>query len=295
MKNILLIGLLLTSFAFDSLAQGDVSKARWISSGIKIDGFDKDWDQPLNFYDDTTGLMYAIGNDKENLFLCFTVKEDRDMRKLMNAGWSIVLSSKEKANKFKSELSFPGVKMMEMRKSENVFEKKPGINTLITNYKLLMTTVLCKGFRSNMTNLTLGEKNNINIGINADSSRHIVYEIAIPLNELFIPESIHLDELITMNVTVNALERPNFGGGQGGRRSGSFGGGGMGGRMQEGGMGGGGMSGGMGGGMGGGRHGGGMPGGMRGERSDSNMSGEAGNMFSKVSFKQKFTLTGNQN
>lgn len=283
MKNIILFSILFTSLSLNAFSQGDVSKARWISSGIKIDGNDKEWDKPLNFYDDNSGLMFAIGNDKENLFLCFTLKDELRMKKLMSAGWTIGLSSKEKNKKFKSTLSFLGVNVMGMRRSENNFEKKSLANNLIQTYLLQLPKVSCKGFRSNITDLKLNSKGNIDIGIGADSIQHIVYEIAIPLKELFAQDLIQHNELITMNVTVNALERPSSGGGYSGRPTG---------------MGGGRAGGGMSGGMGGGRRGGGMSGGMRGERYGGEMAshgepGDRNGLFTKVSFKQKFILSVN--
>jgi len=283
MKNILLIVILFNLSSMSSFAQADVSKARWISSKIKIDGNDKEWDKPLNFYDDNSGLMFAIGNDKENLFLCFTVKDELKMKKLMSAGWTIGLSSKEKNKKFKSELSFPGVNVMSMRRSENNFEKKSIANNLIQTYLLQLPKVSCKGFRSNITDLTLNSKGNIDIGIGADSIQHIVYEIDIPLKELFPSDLIHFNKLITINITINALERPSSGGGYSGKPSGT---------------GGGRAGGGMSGGMGGGRRGGGMSGGMRGERSGGEMAnhgeqGDRNSLFTKVSFKQKFILSVN--
>ena len=280
-KNIFLICIVSTSFSLKLSSQGDVSKARWISSKITIDGNDKEWTQPLNFYDDNSGLMFAIGNDREDLFLCFTGNDELKMKKLMSAGWSIELSSKEKQKKFKSDLNFPGVNVMGFRRSENNFEKKPA-NNLIKIYQLQLTTVLAKGFKSNISELTLNNKNGINIGIGADSIQHVVYEIAIPLKELFNSDLIRLDELITLNVTVNALERPSSGGGFSGGHSG------MGGRRPGGGMAG----------MSEGRRSEGMQGGMGGYRSGGEMAhqgspGNRGALFEKVSFKQKFTLTGN--
>lgn len=281
MMNIILICIVSTSFSLKSSSQGDVSKARWISSKITIDGNDKEWTKPLNFYDDNSGLMFAIGNDREDLFLCFTGNDELKMKKLMSAGWSIELTSKEKQKKLKSDLNFPGVNVMGFRRNENNFEKKPA-NNLIKIYQLQLTKVLAKGFKSNVNELTLNNKDGINIGIGADSIQHIVYEIAIPLKELFPSDLIRLDELITLNVTVNALERPTSGGGSSGDHSG------MGGRRPGGGMGG----------MSGGRRGEGMQGGMGGYRSGGEMDrqgapGNRGALFEKVSFKQKFTLTGN--
>ena len=103
MKNIMLMVLFFTSISLELAAQGDVSKARWIPDALKIDGNDREWTKPHNFYDDATGLMFAIGNDKENIYLCFTINEENRMRKLMSAGWNIELISKEKQKKYKGE------------------------------------------------------------------------------------------------------------------------------------------------------------------------------------------------
>lgn len=41
MKNILLMILFFASYSLELSAQGDVSKARWISTAIKVDGNDR--------------------------------------------------------------------------------------------------------------------------------------------------------------------------------------------------------------------------------------------------------------
>ena len=290
MKNILLMILFFTASSMELSAQGDVSKARWISKAMKVEGSDREWTKPLNFYDNATGLMFAIGNDKENIYLCFTVNEELRMKRLMSAGWNLEFTSNVKQKKFKAKLSFPAVNMVSVRKKENPLEKKPKGDEFVKSYLLQFTKITCKGFRSNVSEVALNSREHIRVGIGADSIQHAVFEIAIPLKELYAPDLLQLNELITMNVTVNALERPTSGGGPGGGM-GARSGGGMPGGM--GGMGGGRRGGGMSGGMGGG----GMSGGMRGERSGGEYSqgaqGERINPFEKSSFKQKFTLSSN--
>ncbi len=282
MKNILLIGILLFLSSSKLMAQADVSKARRIASGIVIDGNDKEWIKPLNFYDDASGIMFAIGNDNEQLYLCFTGNDEFKMKKLMSSGWSIGLSSKEKNKKFKAELLFPGINVMGIRRGGNNFEKKSAEDNFISFYRLQLRSVVAKGFKSGISEVALNSNTGINIAVGSDSIRHVVYEIAIPLTEISIPDLSHLEEILTLNVSVNALERPSGGGGGGrsGGRSGMGGGG-----MSEGGMSG----------MGGGGHGGrGGGGGARG--GGMYHQGESGGMnngFEKISFKQKFTLSGN--
>jgi len=279
MKNTILISIVFILFTTHLQAQGDVSKARSISSAVVIDGNVRDWVQPLNFYDDASGLMFAIGNNNEDLFLCFTDKDEMKMKKMMSAGWSMEITAKEKKTKIKASLKFPGINVMGIRRGESVYEKKALTNNVLDIYLIQLKTIEAKGFSSQKNELTLNDKEGINIAVGSDSLRHIAYEIAIPLSELGISDLKNPDEVFTLHVTVNGLERPSSGGGFGGER------GGMGRGRSESGMGG------MGG-MGGGRGGGG-----RGGRSSGmyhqGESGGGGGASEKVTFKQKFTLAVN--
>jgi len=270
----------LLALTLNGLAQSDVSKARWKSKEIVIDGNDREWTKPLNFYDDKSGLLFAICNDQRNVYFAFTVNDEMKMRKLMSAGWSVELSSKEKDRKFNAILTFPAVKLQGMGKRPgSEFEKKVAGNTVIDSYRLQLQSIAVKGFLSNQTELKLNDKNGIDIAIGADSSRFIVYEIAIPLKELMADNSVQLDELITLNVSVNAMDRPAGSGERGGRV-----GRGGGSRSEMSDMGGG-RSGGGRGGLGGGR-----PGGMSREGGYSG-SGDRSGLSERSSFKQKFTLS----
>jgi hypothetical protein len=200
------------------------------------------------------------------------------MRKLMSAGWSVELSSYEKNKKFKATITFPAIEMAGMgyRRDDNPFEKRESGNPFLAAYQSQLKTIATKGFLSNQNEIKLNDRNGIDIAVGADSAQHIVYEIAIPLNELIAGNLCQLNELITLDVFVNGLKRPSSARGQsgsGGDRSG--------GDMEE-------MGGGrQGGGMGGGRHGGGMrPDDGQGESS----SFERSSLFEIATFKQKFTL-----
>ena len=202
----------------------------------------------------------------------------------MNAGWSVELSSKEKNRKFNATLAFPGVKIAGtgIRRPSQQFEKKTAGNPMIKAYGSQLQSISAKGFLSEQVTLQLNDHKGIDIAVGADSTQFIVYEIAIPIKELMPESSVQLDELITLNVSVNALDRATSGGGRSGRggsmseRGGVRQGGGMGGRS--------------GGRMGGGR----QDGGMNQERGTSeNGYGEKFGLSEKVSFKQKFTLAKN--
>jgi len=288
MKKFSLAFLAVIVLTFSLTAQSDVSRSRWKTAEISIDGNDKEWIKPLNFYDNNSGLMYAISNDKQNLYLVFSVSDQLKMRKLIRSGWTVELSSKEKKRKFKTMLSFPEVQLAGrgFKRSGNEPENRAEGNLMIQDYKSQMPGISLSGFHSGETELKLNSRKGIQVAIGPDSDQNLIYEIAIPIQELIAEDLVQLNELITLNVNVNAMTRPTGGGSYGGGRSG--GGGGMG----EGGGGGrsGGGGGRMGGGMGGGRSGGGghMGGGERG----GSGSGERSNPFEKASFSQKFMLVG---
>ena len=265
------------------MAQSDVSPARWKSKDIIIDGVANDWVKPLNFYDDQTGLNFAICNDQRTLYFIFTCPDEMKMRRVMSAGWTLQLISKGKQSKFKASLLFPLTKINWMgdRRDRDPLEKKIVADPLITTYKSQITSIEAKGFGSNQHELMLNDRNGINIAIGADSLQHIVYEMAIPLKELFTSGEFQPNEVVTLNITVNAMERAptDSGAAEGfGERGGRSGGGGSIGRS------GGGRS------MGGGRSGGGM---SRGGGSRGMGSGQRSGLFEKASFKQKFTLVRN--
>jgi len=145
----------------------------------------------------------------------------------------------------------------------------------ISIYKMDLPSVKTKGFITNNGDIPLTNKDGINIGIGIDSAQKIVYEIAIPVKELMEEDKLQLNELISLDITVNALTKPagsTSGGAIEGNGSRGFGAGG--GRM--GGMGGGRMG-------GGGRRGGGS---MERDNSASDRTG----LYDKSGFKQKFRL-----
>src|SRR5664279_5403375 len=105
MKKISLVLIALIALFLNSRAQGDVSKARWSQKEILIDGNDKEWTKPLNFYDDKTGLLFAISNDNRNVYFAFSCSDELKMYKMMTSGWSLELSSKEKNKKFNTTIT----------------------------------------------------------------------------------------------------------------------------------------------------------------------------------------------
>lgn len=267
------------------LAQSDVLHARWQANPVVVDGSDQEWDKPLNFYDDESGLLYAISNNTDSLYFTFAVRDIQKMRKMVSSGWSIQLSAKDKKNKIKASLVFPAVKLELM--GNRGADAMPGLmtkeNPMIRAYKLQLGTVAVKGFKTDKSEVPLQMQDDINIAVGENHERQLVYEIGIPLEELFGSGFTPGQQVLTLNVMVNAMSRPTNGGNT------ALGGSGGGGGRPGGGGGGGGMR--QGGGMGGGMQGGGKMAG--GGQRPGNGSGDRSSAFARTSFKQKFVLAVN--
>jgi hypothetical protein len=259
MRKIILSGSFFFAFAVTLFAQEDVSLSKWQENKIVIDGHISEWNPPFNLFDNKSGLIFTITNDHKNLYLCFTENEELKAEKLMKAGWSFELSSSEKKRKFTASISFPKI-------------EDPNINMhadfthQVSYYKMDLVNIKTKGFVSNNGDIPLLNTNGINIGIGAENEQKIIYEIAIPIKELMPEDKLQLNELITLDVTVNGLGKSD---GQSTATNSSGRGSFSSGRM------------------GGGR----MGGGRRGASGQSDASaGDRSSLLDKVGFTQKFRL-----
>jgi uncharacterized membrane protein YgcG len=275
MKRISYCWVFILMLSINLAAQDDVSQAKWQTSKIITDGSNDEWNKPLNLYDGNTGLLFAITNDSKVLNICFTGNDERKISKLMKAGWSIELSSKEKKKKFSTSIVFPAVEMISApgKNDDLIKSARPDFKNITAMYKLDLRGVKTSGFVNANGDIPLLNNDGINIGVGSDSTQAIIFELAIPFKELLPEDKLQFNEEMTLEVTVNALKKPAATGNENSAGRGSYGGGG--GRM-----------GGGAGRMGGGRRGG---GGSGAERSNSDAA-ERNLLFEKISFKQKFRL-----
>ena len=248
-------------------AQDGITTARWQSAKIVTDGNNNEWMKPFNLYDAESGLLFTMTNDSKALYLCFTAKDERKISKLMKAGWRIEISAKEKKKKFDAAIAFPAIQMINTPgKDQGIGQKEsPDFRNDINLYKINLQAVKAEGFVSANGDIPLVTPDKINIGVGGDSTHQLTVELAIPLKELFPENNASLNEELTLAVTINALKRPAYHGDS--DAGDSFNGTGTG-RM---------------GGVGR------MGGGGRKNREDMT---DRSQLFSKVSFKQKFRLTG---
>lgn len=236
-KTNLLLALILI-FATNLLAQDDMSKAFWQSKRVVIDSDSREWEKPLNFYNDQSELLFTISNDSTNLYFCFSNNSEGKIFRMMRAGWQIHFSWKVKKKKHAASIAFPAVvtAMQEKKNEEGSLRNSKDFNDLINSYKLNLTSFTTTGFSTQNGILPINKNEGIRIGIGRDSTQSVVYEIAIPLKELFTENTIQLNEKLKVNIVINTMEkRPrnaeneehNTGGMSGHRRGqGGYGGGG---------------------------------------------------------------------
>ncbi len=290
-----------------NLMAGDIIPvSRWKTHPILVDGKDGDWEKPINFYDVKTGLFFAIRNDSTTLYLNFTATDQQKMTNLMNGGWTLSFATKNRKSKTHASLTFeasrgrggmnnrvsmdvktslgksgPPEKKSTSKQQSDEMPDETSMNQpdtrMINDYILGFRSFKANGFIFTHDEVPFQNTSGIVVRVGKSDPTGLFYEIAIPLRELYEENSVKLNELISMVISVNTAAK------SGGEKStGSQSGGGPGGGMPGGGPGGGGPGGG---GPGGGGPGGKIPGGM-----SNDWQGSANSSSEKVIFKQKFKL-----
>ncbi len=224
----------LFAIILQATAQQDVTQAFIQTKTVSIDGINREWQKPFNLYDGSTGLLFTIANDSTKLYFCFTANDETKARKMMRAGWSISLSSKEKNKKVNASVVFPKRQMMEGENKTNRegnWRKHGAFIDIVNNYKLQLTTITASGFKTKNGTMPWTNENGINIAVGVDSTDGIVYEVSIPLKELYDANVLQYNEQLSLNVEVNPLEAPPGSSDSRGAGSTGWGSGSAGGRM----------------------------------------------------------------
>lgn len=303
------------------LAGGIIPVSRWKTHPILVDGKDDDWEKPVNFYDDKHGLFFAIRNDSTTLYLNFTATDPDKIKGLMS-GWSLGILTKNKKSKAKASLTFEASRnrsggmhnrvdmdnkvnlqgqgappahnenaMPRGEMSDETAEPQAD-NTQVLDYILGFRSFRASGFIFTHDEVPVQKSTGIRVRVGQSDPAGLLYEIAIPLNELYEDESVKLNEFVNMTITVNASGDAD---GDAGSRQPRGTAGSAPGSGGPGGMSGAGPGGGHGGGMPGRGMGGGMPGGqMPGGEMSAPGQGNGNSSSEKTVFKQKFQLSSHQ-
>lgn len=198
-----------------TMAQDTAAVSVW-NADVIPDGDATDWpSNAADKYDSKTGIHWKVANDSSYLFLSVTVDESLKMRRMMRAGWKLIL---QREGEFTASLTFPEVEMAGPKEPHADGQsqdkpRRPDTKTLIAKYIMGITDVTAAGFKTRNGAIQLLEVEGIMIGIGTDTASRLIYEIGIPLKELSAANTALFAGNIGMKVNVNAMEMPNRGGG----------------------------------------------------------------------------------
>ncbi|XZF15577.1 hypothetical protein ACTHGU_05530 [Chitinophagaceae bacterium MMS25-I14] len=71
---------------FHAMAKGNDVKSVWQAAPIKADGDNSDWPQPYPWYNEKSGMAYAISNDKDNLYITFKANDAAAKKSFLSGG-----------------------------------------------------------------------------------------------------------------------------------------------------------------------------------------------------------------
>jgi len=189
------------------------SPAVW-QDEMTIDGSNAEWQHPFKLHNTSAGLSFSIANDSSYLYLSFETKEPLYVVKMLRAGWSFQLSSKERRRRFNATITFNPM-YIELEPKHDYVEKKgkkgPTFENWLDDYRLESNSYTTQGLKKDQRNaLTLGDTTHNIIRVRLDyNEEKAVYEIAIPLKELMPSAQIEWNEQMKLKVSIDALDAPS--------------------------------------------------------------------------------------
>jgi hypothetical protein len=167
---------------FSLAATSQVSRSR-AAGGITVDGSDAEWEQPLAFYDPASLLMFGLANDSTHLYLCIKTTDRENQVKIMRGGMKVTFQlgrKREAAVTYPLPLAndpLPGVDERAQQADHARLKK-----TFFQSHNLLRL----EGFVSYRGPIrTENNDTPIQPVISWDSTGAMVYEVSIPLEEIF--------------------------------------------------------------------------------------------------------------
>jgi hypothetical protein len=248
---------ILVACLLSSCSEKIYNSSSWQSNKVTVDGYIHEWSNPLRFYDQETGISYAISNDHYNLYLCCSISNELLQIKILRAGLEFGIDTLGKKS-FAVSMKYPvgNISQTDMKaNSSQPARPDPGNKPDRSSYKLKLLAeareIQLVGFKPNVEKLiSLSTQNNtgISAAINFDAKGIMNYEAVIPFSTFYKNELTPSDSNKIFNYRIKINPVPGSGNNSyrnNGRSGGGMRGGGMsGGGMRGSGTGGGGMRGG---------------------------------------------------
>ncbi len=235
-KNLLLQFVACLSFLFFiGCSSPLIYSSIWQDKPVAVDGKATEWKIPLDYFDDKTKLNFSVSNDKSTLFFCIRATEDLTQKAIVRNGLQIWIDTTGGKRK-QVGIQFPVIDRSAMTASNPSDNKHSQdemtlANNLKKKYSGVSKQVRLSGFPNTVNDLVqVPNINGINVCLNWDSNRIMIYEVAIPFGTFYKKSLSPSDSAkvlgVSFSVTVPS-QNPGGGGGKGGHGHG--GGGGMGG------------------------------------------------------------------
>lgn len=162
-------------------SQSLTSTARWATQKVIVDGNAAEWQDPLNFFDATTRMLFGISNDSTNLYLCFQNPDENVQGKLFRCGLKVSLTVKRKPKRT-SSINYP----LPGSGDENAGPgQKVDMGYLKTSFRLQNSMMETAGFTSFNGLHAVNDNNLIKASISWNETNRMTYELAIPFTELY--------------------------------------------------------------------------------------------------------------
>jgi hypothetical protein len=213
-KNVLL-SISMITLCFNAMAQTEKEplRAEFINN-IVMDGDDSDWESAISFYDESSGLMYSVANDDENLYVLVKATAQAAMVKFTMGGVELWVSADGK-EKRKTGIKYPIPLSWEERMSSrdrNATREERRNNENERTYK----TMEVRGFDNIKDKIYAVDELDVKAEYSGKNGNSIV-EYKIPLALFCKPEQINGDNVFAIGVVLNGMQMPNFGAAVGGR------------------------------------------------------------------------------
>lgn len=184
MKKILLF---LFSLFLVMALHGQRNTILWFPGNEEMTTFQLDYPEFTSQYHKNARISTYLANDSAYLYLVLKTDHPVIQRKLLRLGLQIDLQL-DRNSEQTARIEFPGFQPAATRSSSQV-PPNPDLNLLKQSYILRTVHFTAEGFLKTNGRLTLNRPGDISASILADSLQ-MVYEIMIPLSELFVEENL---------------------------------------------------------------------------------------------------------